>query len=87
MFKIGLIAVALSLSVAVHAGNQIELVYSDLRFSIPAGFAAVGDIGDQCGYSGDNLHRLLSTRAKLDQYIRAKYYVVLTNKQNVPNTD
>ena len=46
MFKIGLIAVALSLSVAVHAGNRIELLYSDLRFSIPAGFAAVGDIGD-----------------------------------------
>jgi hypothetical protein len=46
MFKFGLIAVALSLSIAVHAGNRIELVYSDLRFSIPAGFAAVGDIGD-----------------------------------------
>lgn len=46
MFKIGLLAVALSLSLAVHAGNRIELVYSDLRFSIPAGFAVVGDIGD-----------------------------------------
>jgi hypothetical protein len=46
MFKIGLIAVALSLSFAVHAGNRIELVSSDVRFSMPAGFAVVGDIGD-----------------------------------------
>ena len=35
-------------------------------------------------YFGDNLHRLLSTRAKLDQHIRANY---LLTKQNVPNTD
>lgn len=46
MFKIGLAAVALSLSFGVQAGDHVELVYSDLRFNIPTGFTVVGDIGD-----------------------------------------
>lgn len=39
-------AVALSLSFGIQAGDDIELMYSDLRFSIPAGFTVVGDIDD-----------------------------------------
>ncbi|KPP97671.1 hypothetical protein [Marinobacter sp. HL-58] len=46
MFKIGLAAVALILSFGVQAGDHIEVVFSDLRFNIPAGFTVVGDIGD-----------------------------------------
>lgn len=46
MFKIGLATVALNLSFGIRAGDHVELVYSELRFSIPAGFTVVGDIGD-----------------------------------------
>lgn len=46
MFKNGVAVVALTLSFGVQAGNHVELVYSDLRFGIPAGFTVVGDIGD-----------------------------------------
>lgn len=46
MFRFILVAAALAFSSALHADNRIELVYSDLRFSIPAGFTLVGDIGD-----------------------------------------
>lgn len=46
MFRIGLALLALSLAFGVQARNRVDLVYSDLRFSIPAEFTVVGDIGD-----------------------------------------
>ncbi len=46
MFRLILIATAFALSFAVKADSRIELVYSDLKFNIPAGFTLVGDIGD-----------------------------------------
>ena len=46
MFKNGVAAVALTLSFGVQASDHVGLIYSDLRFSIPAGFTVVGDIGD-----------------------------------------
>ena len=49
--------------------QSIWAVYTSLRHTAKyTGF----------GCSGDNLHRLLSTRAKLDQYIRANYLLSKT---------
>ena len=45
--RIALLALLSILSLALQANNRVELVYSDLSFSIPASFTVVGAIDDR----------------------------------------